>query len=268
LLIGRRLANRPHFGYKGDMSATLPAFLTSLFADGRVRVPLPGPLTGTELAEAGETLAGFEAQYRQELPGTPPALCLPAARWAATMFYRACQFVAYRDVDAATIAEVLGEPLPTGAALPSKSEGDSPIFVERKLGQSPERKLGQSLASVHYSVDLTFRYLPDLVTLARTAAEQDPLVDQLLAWGSHWPLSSVGIGLPAAPAIDGFAGDGCLLRLYVDRVLGRRDRARLADRRVREAVRQAVGAFAELAPEMAAAVEELEKADSVLEGAS
>jgi hypothetical protein len=245
------------------MPVTLSAFLTALFADGRVRVPAPGPLSEAELSEAEDTLAGFEVPYRQELPGTPPPLSLPAARWGAAMFYRACQFVAYRDVDAERIAEVL-------ESGDEKSVAGSPEerYFRGAKGDNQRDIARGELPSLHYSVDLTFRYLPDLVKLAKIAAEQDPLLDQLLRWGAEWPLSSVGMALPAAPVIDGFAGDGCLLRLYVDRILARRDTARLADRRVREAVRQALGAFPELAPEMAAAVEVLEKTDSVLEGAS
>jgi hypothetical protein len=39
--------------------------------------------------------------------------------------------------------------------------------------------------------------------------------------------------------------------MYVDRIIARRDKTRLDDDRVREAVRTALGAFTDLAPELA-----------------
>ena len=120
------------------MQVTLPEFLNCLFAEGRVRVPRPAEIPDRELRAANGVLAEFEREYRQELPGTPPPLGLPAARWAAAMFYRACQFVAFRDAGEEVMARTFAVACPPG--------------------EPP---------SVHYSVDLTFRYLPGLVKLRR-----------------------------------------------------------------------------------------------------
>jgi hypothetical protein len=140
------------------------------------------------------------------------------------MFYRACQFTAFRDV---------GEEAIAGALAASCPQGDA--------------------ASVHYSVDLTFRYLPDLARLARSAAEQDPLLTHLAHWAVDWPLSSVGMAGVGTVRIDDWATDQCLLKLYADRVIARGDESRLHDQRVREAVRQAIGLFPELATKIASA---------------
>ena len=43
-----------------------------------------------------------------------------------------------------------------------------------------------------YFVDLTFRYLPDLLQLAKGLAPGDALVAQLKATARQWPLSLVG----------------------------------------------------------------------------
>jgi hypothetical protein len=87
--------------------------------------------------------------------------------------------------------------------------------------------------AVHYSVDLSFRFLPDLVRHARAASERDALVGRLMDWANRWPLSCVGFAGAAAGSIDGFAGHPCLLRMYVDRIIAGHDVSRLTDQRVR-----------------------------------
>ncbi len=205
------------------MQVTLSEFLSSLFRDGRVRVPRLAGIPDKELRAADGVLSAFEQDYRQELPAAPPPLCLPAARWAATMFYRACQFVAFRDTDEQIMAQTMAATCP---------HGDPP--------------------AVHYSVDLTFRYLPGLVKLARSASQRDPLLTHLARWAVQWPLSSVGMAAIGPVQIGPWATDPCLLGLYVDRVIAACDTSRLTDRQVQEAVQQAVGLFPELAPKMAA----------------
>jgi hypothetical protein len=206
------------------MQVTLSEFLRCLFKDGRVRVVRPAEISAKERSAAGAVLAAFEREQRRELPGVAPPLCLPAAQWAAGMLYRACQFVAFRDADEEVIARALTAGCPDGDPSP-----------------------------VHYSVDLTFQYLPDLSRLARSTAEQDPLLAYIARWAVDWPLSSVGMAGVAPVKIDVWAADRCLLALYVDRVIARGDTSRLSDRRVREGVQQAVGLFSELSPKMAAA---------------
>jgi len=206
------------------MPVTFPEFLDCLFRDGRVRAARPAEIPPKELRKADRALAAFERDYRRELPAAPPPLCLPAARWAATMLYRACQFVAFRDAGEETMTRMMAVACPQGEA-----------------------------PSVHYSVDLTFRYLPDLCRLARTASQQDPLLAHLARWAIDWPLSSVGMAGIGPVRIDTWAMDRCLLGLYVDRVIARGDESRLGERRVQEAVQQAVGLFPDLAPKLASA---------------
>ena len=135
------------------MHFTLPIFLEALFTEGRVRVAPPVEISDDELREADDVLARFEWHSRQELPGTPPLLFPPVTRWGAVMFHRACQFVAFRDIGEAAMAEALNTSCPGGNA-----------------------------PTVHYSVDLIFRYLPDLFKLAQAASQGDPLVKHLAAW--------------------------------------------------------------------------------------
>jgi len=195
------------------------SFLSSLLESGRVRVSGQHELPQDELHAGDQVLKAFEEQYRLEMPGEPPPLDLRAARWAAVMFFRACQFAVYRDVPAQVVEAELS------ASCPART--------------SP---------GVCYSVDLVFRLLPDLARFARSAAENDPLVAHLKRLAREWPLSSVGTPEVDGTNIDGFVNDPCLLALYVDRIIAARDVSRLSDPRVRDGVKRAIGLHTELSP--------------------
>lgn len=202
-------------------------FLRALFERGQVRVPPVGAATAAaaDWATADAVLAEWERAGRLEFPGSPPDFDLAAARWAAEQFYRACQFVVYRDAPAAVLDAALNAPCP---AAPGPSQ--------------------------HYSVDLVFRFLPDLLRHAAGAARQDPLCYQLRGWARQWPLSSVGIANVEVADIGAISAHAGLLRLYADRIVARSDTRRLADARARAAVRAALGDYADLAPALAAAL--------------
>ena len=205
---------------------SLPAFLHALWTDGRVRVANVEAIPDDERREAGELLAAWEPGYREELPDRPPLLHAEAATWGAVLTYRACQLALFRQLGLEEIDRRLGEPCPAG---------DPP--------------------SIHYSVDLILRYLPDLWRHAHRASEHDPLVARLRDVAVRWPLSSVGIPGLGPLAIDVLAAQPCLLRMYVDRIIARRDVGRCSDPRIRREVRTALGLFPQLAPEVAAAIE-------------
>ena len=136
-------------------------------------------------------------------------------------FYRACQFVVHRDVSPDVIRQELADVCPE----PGSSE-------------------------VHYSVDVVFRHLPDLLKFATSAAENDPLVEHLRHWTRQWPLSSVGVPDVSDITIYEIASNAGLLRLYVDRIIATRDASRLNDCAVRDAVQSALGLYPDLAPEL------------------
>jgi len=207
---------------------SLPTFLTRLFENGAVQVPQFAPISRRERDAACETLIEFESQYRLSLAGIPPSFDPEIACEAAQMLYRVCQCLVYRELEP---KEVL--PKATLIAGPA------------------------GVAAMHYSADLVLRFLPDVWRLAKDASERDPLVQCLSELAARWPLSSVGIPGLSACSIDGFAGDRSLLALYVDRIIERRDKTRLVDRRVRDVFLSVVGAHAELAPELAASIAEL-----------
>lgn len=203
---------------------SLLAFLDALFEGEPLRVPAPGQDLAIDESELDGFLATFERQYRLELPGEAPQLRPDAARWGAITIYRACQFLTFRDTGEERV----------------QAELTKDLLVERD-------------AATHYSVDLALRFLPDVSRLANPA---DPLIGSLEALGRRWPLSSIGMANVNPESLDGVVDNPCLLALYVDRVIAAQDASRLADARVREAVRCVAGAHVTLVgKEIAAALE-------------
>src|SRR5437867_7327358 len=143
---------------------SLRSFLNDLREDGRVKVAPPGAPAEADRAAGEETLRDIDRQVRLEMAfEAPPYRCGPAL-WAATKLYRVCQLFVFPNTSPDAIRESLGDPCP---------EPISPAVV--------------------YSVDLTFRFLPDVVTLVRAAADRDALIRELMALAMAWPLSSVRI---------------------------------------------------------------------------
>ena len=109
-----------------------------------------------------------------------------------------------------------------------------------------------------YSADIAFSYLPDLFQLARGISPDDPLVQAMRELARQWPLSSVGIPILGDVDPAPFIENPCLRELYIERILQRRDRSRLKYPAVRAAIRRAVGAYHDLAPEMMTAISQEE----------
>lgn len=209
---------------------SLPIVLNALLNEGRVRVDPLFDRNGQlqvegipELNAAAAVLESFELEYRMELAFVPPSLSRPALLWAAQSVQRACSLLTYREFSADQIQTALAIPCP-----------EEPSFA------------------VVYSVDLTMRFLPDLVRLARAASSDDPLNKFLMDWAEQWPLSSVGIGgvTPRGPLT--FLDHPCLRQLYIDRILVEQDESRLSDPQTRDAVLAATGLHSQLAPKLAA----------------
>jgi hypothetical protein len=211
----------------------LVPFLAALEESGRVRVPAsPDASLFAASGEEGPDddldarLRALAGRARADLAHDPPALHLPAARWALRTLFAACQAFAHRAIPPEAIERALAAPCPAPA--------------------SP---------SVALSVDLLFSVLPDLASLTRGLGDDDALRAGLLRLAREWPLSSVGVSGVAPPlALDAFIDDPSLRALYVDRILRRRDLTRLGAPPVDAALREALGGHPELCAEVAAAL--------------
>ncbi len=203
----------------------LRPFLTALQESGRVRVGRPPEPPDVEEAGVSALLLEFDRSARRDMPHTAPEFNPVAASWAAVRLYRACQFLVFRDLGAELASDQILLPCP------------APV--------SP---------SVTHSADLTLRYLPEVIVLARGISPGDPLLVALHQLARQWPYSSVGVaglaGVDPGPVLD----HPSLRQTYVDRILERRDVARLDRPAVREAVRETLGFHPDLCPEISAAL--------------
>lgn len=168
-------------------------------------------------SEVDSLLREWDGRVRAEMSFMAPAYEEGAALWAAGSFYRACQLVMDREPGEAVVREALASscPAPRGAAT-------------------------------DYSVDLVFRFLPDLLGYAEQRAPGDAAMDVLRGWAREWPLSSVGLAVETAPPADDILGHPSLRRLYLDRIFERRAKDRMADPRLRRWLEADAGPHAEL----------------------
>jgi len=207
------------------MASELAQFLDSLANRGRAVVAFhrldPAHPAPTQALEPLAERASWE------LAGPAPALHIPAAAWAARILYQLCQTLALRDFDTDRLSEILAIPSPT----PRCPETD-------------------------WSVDLTFRHLPRLYSLAMAVPSPDSFLKVLHQLATDWPLSSVGLPTALHASIEPLP-DAHLLqhptlrRLYLDRIVATRDTTRVTDARVAEAIRADLGLHPELAPSLA-----------------
>jgi len=196
---------------------SLLQFTKSLWAGGDLVLNTNAAPGNVEVAEAMSELRTLELDYRLGLPDLVPEFHAASAEWALTSLYRACQYLVYRELPDELMQVELGRACPATA--------------------SPE---------VCYSVDLSFRFLPELIRLARVGGGSPLLSELLHQWASTWPLSSVGVAGVTGGATDGFRDAPGLMMLYVDRILSSNDHSRLGDEHTSNAVRTALGGLPEL----------------------
>ena len=216
-------------------------FLDDLLHTGEVRLESELVPTEDELSRGTELLVDFERTWRMDLPSNVPPYSPAAGTWAAKMLFRAAQLLMFRDIPATEVERSFTDPPP------------------------PD---DQSLES-HYSVDLTFRFLPDLTNFSQAVATDDPLSIQLQRWCHQWPISSVGVrawknqhaesnqtNADASTSdaseddcqlnLTGFIDDPCLLQIYVDRILSRKDRSRINHPKIINEIKRIAGAHPDL----------------------
>ncbi len=176
--------------------------LDELWRTGRLVALHPVATPETSSDAIADWLSKAEAEYREQLPSVPPALNLPIAVWATQQFYRDAQLMVYRELGEEFIVTGL-ETEPADFAI-SIGEVNAP-----------------EIASIHYSVDLLFRFLPDLERLAKAASPADPLLKQIEAWAERWPLSSARMKPQAEiqEKLEPILRDRCLRIMYIERVL-------------------------------------------------
>ncbi|MBO0358100.1 hypothetical protein J0X19_09110 [Hymenobacter sp. BT186] len=200
---------------------TLEEFLRALFTTGQATVVGQlDPFTPADLHQATLLLQEAYAEDKLHLPHTAPPFSAEAALWAAQVLYRAVQLTLLRDLDDTAVR----------ASLTHYPNPINPAVV--------------------YSADLTLRYLPDLLHLAKGLAPADVLVTRLRELAQHWPFSFGGPE-PAAPQqLEPVLGHPALRAAYADRIIEARNLVRAQQAETAILIREALGHYAaELWPE-------------------
>lgn len=195
----------------------LSAFIDGLLTNGAVQVTHEmGSFEQEDLEAAGLLLAQFHEQDALDMPGTAPAFDAAAGLWAAQYLYRAIQLVMLRNLGSEAI----------------------PVWLPAYEGaQTPE---------VIYSVDLSFRHLQSLLSLAKGLAPEDPLVLHLRETLRTWPYSSAAMDLEDEPDVTVIFSDASLKHAYVDRIIESGQVKKAGIEPIQSQVKEALGDHAAL----------------------
>jgi hypothetical protein len=189
------------------------SFIQDLLEKGQVTVARQlNPFSEEDLQEAGVVLRKYYTDDALEMPYTAPGFSAEAAIWGATYLYRASQFIMLRDVGEQEVH----------AHLSDFSGVISPEAI--------------------YSADLTLRYLPELLYLAKGLAPDDILVKCIKHRLVQWPFSSVGTEVAREVNHQPILAHPSLKYAYIDRIIQQKDIKRATDEAIAEAIREALGA--------------------------
>lgn len=184
--------------------------LDEWWATGRLVVTHPTNKATVNEEQLFAWIEQNELIYRNQLPDTPPEVNLPWAGWACRQMVRATQLLVYRELGEEFIETGL-EDLPVhlvdgvqkGTAQANSADEPGSLSTIQQVPcptNDPVQDSNKNLpiqfvqqASIHYSVDLFFRFLPDFVRLAKAASMEDPLIDRLKQWAVIWPVSGMGV---------------------------------------------------------------------------
>jgi hypothetical protein len=193
----------------------LTHFLTNLTQEGSAH--LEGDILPFEPDDLTNAVGFLHAMYEYDaldMPHTPPQYLGAAGLWAAQFFYHALQCTVMRNLDDEAVENLLKD----------YAEDITPEAI--------------------YSVDLTFRYLPDLFKLAKGLAPDDVLVQILKKNALIWNFSSVGMDL-GNDVSHGIVLEHPSLRIaYVDRIIQAKDIKRAHSDAIKELVQAALGNYA------------------------
>jgi MoxR-vWA-beta-propeller ternary system domain bpX4 len=192
----------------------LTHFLTNLIQEGKAH--LEGeiqPFDPDDLKNAAAYLHSVYLDDALDMPDAPPQYLESAALWAAQFLYHALQCTILRNLDDET--------------------------VNKLLEDYPETITPESI----FSVDLCFRYIPNLFSLAKGLAPDDVLVKILKKNALFWNFSSVGMDL-GSDVQHGIVLEHPSLRIaYIDRIIQIKDIKRVNTEQIKELVQAALGNY-------------------------
>jgi len=203
------------------------AFLNELLERGTVHIEMREAPKDSDFAACQDLFESLDEAARLNSAFEPPKQILCVSEWAAARLYSACLYLVHRDADAQEVHKAMSVPC-------AEEQG----------------------TAAAYSADLLLKYLPDVYSLARGLAEEDPLVQELMTLARAWPLSSVGMDNVGEVDISAFIEDRALRQLYIDRIMERGDVSRADYPLVRDGIVRSVGLARDLCPKFAHLFEE------------
>lgn len=195
----------------------LTSFIRDLLEKGQVTVA--GQLIQFAEEDTQQSIVLLNRYYEEdklEMPLEAPEFSPEAALWGARYLYHAIQFAMLRDLGEEQVKEHLTD------------------FQ------------GQITPETMYSADLTLRYLPDLLKLAKGLAPDDVLVTSLKHTLSQWPFSSVGLEGMEESNPDVVLENPSLAYAYIDRIIKSKDLKRAGNEQLAGLIREVLGAHTQL----------------------
>lgn len=190
----------------------LAKFILNLIEYGDVTVASKiEPFSMEDWKEAQRALRFYYGKDSTEMPFQAPNFHEEAATWAAQYLYRAIQFLVMREINDDEIEKHL---------------------VAFSGPKTPE---------IIYSADLTFRYLGDLLNLAKGLAPDDILVKKIKQTAAAFPFSSVGIALEEELDLEVILNHPSLRIAYGDRVIQQKDKKRIKNEKTEILVKELLG---------------------------
>jgi len=190
----------------------LAQFILNLFEYGDVTVE--DKVEAFSAKDLQDTVRGLEFFYKKDIlniPNTAPTFHSEAALWGAQYIYRAVQMIVLRE---------LGEE-----------------EVKKHLTNCPFEKTPE----VIYSIDLTMRYLGDLLNIAKGLAPDDILVTTLKQSALEFPFSSVGLKIKGELDEKIILSHPALKYAYADRIINKKDKSRIQNNNIQELVKELLG---------------------------
>lgn len=126
-------------------------------------------------------------------PFSPPAFDAAAALWAAKTTYTSCQLILFRE----------------------NKEAELPLLLPAYHG-------GKDAGAI-LSADLCLRFLPQIVRQTKQVDPDDQLIEIIDAHLSLWHYSGIGYSKAVLDVNDAIFNNDCLLQLYADRVVEKKD---------------------------------------------
>ena len=190
----------------------LAQFILNLFEYGDVTVEDKVQVFSEK--DLRDTVRGLDYFYKKDIsniPHTAPSFHPEAALWSAQYIYRAVQMIVLRE---------LGEE-----------------EVKKHLTDYPFEKTPE----VIYSVDLTMRYLSDLLNIAKGLAPDDILVKKLKQSALDFPFSSVGLKIEGELNEAVILSHTALKYAYADRIINKKDKSRIQNTNIQELIKELLG---------------------------